>query len=93
MLEQDGKASLSRCERKRWKRRRNYVRRDVWEVHGRRLIVKKGRNKRKASPKKQDGFEETVRDIRGVDRKNMIENAYARPNGRREDAETALSCR
>ena len=37
--------------------------------------------------------EEHLRDLRGVKRRNGDENVFARPNGLRENAETAISCR
>ena len=37
--------------------------------------------------------EEHLRDLRGVKRRNRNENVFARPNGLRENAETAISCR
>ena len=37
--------------------------------------------------------EEHSRDFREVKRRNRNENVFARPNGRRENAETAISCR
>ena len=37
--------------------------------------------------------EEQLRDVRTVKRKNRNENVFARPNGLRENAETAISCR
>ena len=51
------------------------------------------RNKEKASAKKQGGRGGTFRDIGGVKRRNRNENVFARPNGLRENAETAISCR
>ena len=33
------------------------------------------------------------RDIRGIKRRDRNENVFARPIGRRENAETAISCR
>ena len=50
-------------------------------------------NKRKASAKKQGERGGTLRDLRGVKRRNRNENVFARPNGLRENAETAISCR
>ena len=35
---------------------------------------------------------EHLRDLRGVKRRNRNENVFARPNGLRENAETAISC-
>ena len=37
--------------------------------------------------------EERVRYLRGVERRNRNENAFARPNRLRENAETAIACR
>ena len=37
--------------------------------------------------------EEHLRDVRRVKRRNRNENVSARPNGLRENAETAISCR
>ena len=37
--------------------------------------------------------EEHSRDVRGVRRRHSDENVFARPNGPRENAETAMSCR
>ena len=37
--------------------------------------------------------EQHLRDLRGVKRRNRNENVFARPNGLRENAETAISCR
>ena len=53
----------------------------------------KDRNKEKASAKKQGERGGTLRDSRGVTRRNRNENVFARPNGLRENAETAISCR
>ena len=36
--------------------------------------------------------EEHSRDLRGVKRRNRNENVFARPNGLRENDETAISC-
>ena len=36
---------------------------------------------------------EHVKDLRGVKRRSRDENVFARPNGLRENAETAMSCR
>ena len=43
------------------------------------------RNKAKA--------EEHFRDLRGVKRRNRNDNVFARPDGRRANAETTISCR
>ena len=37
--------------------------------------------------------EEHLRDLRGVKRRNRNENVFARPDGLRANAETAISCR
>ena len=37
--------------------------------------------------------EEHLKDLRGGKRRNRNENVFARPNGLRENAETAISCR
>ena len=37
--------------------------------------------------------EEHSRDVRGFKRRDGNENNFARPNGLRENAETAVSCR
>ena len=37
--------------------------------------------------------EKHLRDLRGFKRRNRNENVFARPNGLRENAETAISCR
>ena len=50
------------------------------------------RKKGKASAKKQGGIGETLRALRGVERRIMNENVFARPNGLRENAKTATSC-
>ena len=53
---------------------------------------RKGRNKGKVSAKKQGERGGTLRDLREVKRRNRNENVFARPNGLRENAETAISC-
>ena len=50
-------------------------------------------NKGKASAKTQGERGRTLRDLRGVKRRNRNENVSARPKGLREKAETAISCR
>ena len=50
-------------------------------------------NKGKASAKKQGERGGTLRDLRGAKRRNRNENVFARPNGLRENAETAISFR
>ena len=37
--------------------------------------------------------EKNLRGIRGIEGRSRNENVFARPNGPRENAETALSCR
>ena len=37
--------------------------------------------------------EKRSRDIRGIKRRGRNENVFARPDGLRENAETAISCR
>ena len=56
---------------------------------------RKDGNKGKASVKKQGGIGETHRDIpgTGVKRRDMNEHVFPRPDGLRENAETAISCR
>ena len=54
---------------------------------------RKDRNKGKASAQKQGEGGGTLRDLRGVKRRNRNENVFARPNRLRESAETAISCR
>ena len=70
---------------------RDDVRREVWEVRGR--SRRKGRKKGKAGAKKQGGLRKRLRGIRGIEQRNICENVVARPNGLRENAETAISCR
>ena len=43
--------------------------------------------------KKQGEIGETVRDMRGIKRRDKNENVLAWPNGLRENAGTAISCR
>ena len=54
---------------------------------------RKDRNKGKAGAMKQGERGGTLRDLRGVKRRNRNENVFARPNGLRENTETAISCR
>ena len=71
--------------------RRGDVRRGVWEVHGRGR--RNDRKKGTASAKKQGGIgKKHLRDIRGIERRNRNESVFARPNGLRENAGTAISC-
>ena len=52
------------------------------------------RNKDKTSAKKQGERGGTLRDLRGVKRRNRNENVFARPNGLRQNAEKPrFSCR
>ena len=51
------------------------------------------RNKGKASAKKQGEIGGTLRDLRGVKKRNNNINVFERPNGLHENAETAMSCR
>ena len=53
----------------------------------------KGISQGKASAKKQGMEGGALRDLRGVQRRNRNENVCARPNGLRENAETAISGR
>ena len=52
--------------------------------------AKEKRNKGKASAKKQGERGGTLGDLRGVKRRNRNENVFARPNGLRQNAETAI---
>ena len=54
---------------------------------------RKDRNKGKAGAMKQGERGGTLRDLRGVKRRNRNENVLTRPNGLRENAETTVSCR
>ena len=74
----------------RRKPRRDAVHREV-EVQDR--SKRKDRNKGKASAKTQGERGGTLRDIRGVKRRGSNEHVFARPNGLRENAETATSGR
>ena len=69
------------------------VRREVWEVQGRNR--RKDERKGKASAKELliGGIGKTFKDIRGIERRIRSENIFARPNGLRDNAETAISCR
>ena len=53
---------------------------------------RKDRNKGKASAQKHGEGGGTLRDLRGVKRRNRNENVFVRPSGLHEDAETAISC-
>ena len=59
----------------------------VWEVQDR--SRRKDRREGKSSAKTRG----EIRDIRGVKRSDRNENVFARPNGLRENAEIAVSCR
>ena len=72
-------------------RRDTIVHREVWGVQDR--SQRKDRNKGKASAKKQGEGGGTLRDLRGVKRRNRNESVLARHDGLRENAETAISCR
>ena len=50
------------------------------------------RNKEKASAKKRGKGGGALRDLWGVTGRSRNENVCARPNGLRENAETAISC-
>ena len=76
-------------ERYRRKPRRDAVHREVWGVQDR--IKRKGAHKGKA--KKQGEKGGTPGDLRGVKIRDWNENAFARPNGLRGDAEIVISCR
>ena len=56
--------------------------REVWEGQGR--SSGKGRHKGKASAKKQGAIGETIRDERGIKRRDRNENVFALPNGSRK---------
>ena len=79
-------------ERYRRKPRRDTaVHREVCGVQDTRK--RKDRHKRTASTKKQGEGGGTLRDLRGVQRRDRNENVFARPNGLSENVETAISCR
>ena len=63
---------------------------EKWEVQGssRRKDIKKG----KTSAEKKGEIGETPRGIRGIKRRDRNEKVFARPNGLRENAETAVLC-
>ena len=73
----------------RRKPRKDTVHRKVCGVQDR--SKRKDINKGKASAKKQGERGGTLRDLREVKRINGNENVFARPNGLRENAETANS--
>ena len=75
----------------RRKPRRDTVHRQVCGAQDRGKL--KDRNKGKASVKQQGEGGGTLRDIPRVKRRNRIGNVFARSNGLRENAETAISCR
>ena len=54
---------------------------------------RKDRNKGKAGAMKQGERGGTLRDLRGVKKRNNNINVFERPNGLHENAETAMSCR
>ena len=54
---------------------------------------KQDRKKGKASGKNECERGGTRTDIQGVKKRHRIENVLARPNGPRDNAETAISCR
>ena len=62
-----------------------------WRVQDR--SKSKDRRKGKASAKKSGERGETLGGVRGVEGRCWDENVFARPNGLREKAETAISCR
>ena len=65
--------------------------REVWGVQDR--SKRKDRNKGKASAKKQGERGGTLERHTAVKRRNRNENVFTRPNGLRENAESAMSCR
>ena len=74
----------------RGKPRRGTVYGVVWRVQDR---SKRNNRTGKANAEKYGESLEALRDIRGIERKYWNENVSARPNGPREKAETAISCR
>ena len=64
---------------------------EVWRVQH--ISKRRNRRKGKASAKKSGERGEALGDIRGVEGIYWNENVSARPNGLREKAETAISCR
>ena len=75
----------------RRKPRRDTVHREICGVQDRNK--RNYRDKGKASAKKLSEGGRTLRDLRGVKRRNGNENVFARLNGLRENAETAISRR
>ena len=75
----------------RGKPRRCDVRREIWKVQDR--SRRKDREEGQAGDKEQGGLGEALKDTRGIKRRDGNENLFARPNGLREIAETATSCR
>ena len=73
------------------KPRRGTVHREVCGIQE--IKKRKDRNKGQASAKKQGEGGGTLRDLRGIRRRNRNQNVFARPYGLRENAETAISCR
>ena len=72
------------------KPRRFYVHREVWGIRDR---SKKYERKRQTRALKNEVEEEEHLQTYGGLRKDRNENIFARPNGLRENAETAISCR
>ena len=70
---------------------RDYVRGEVWgyETEVKQWIERGERLALRNKVKEEEHF----RYIRGFKRRNRNENVFARPNGLRENAETAISCR
>ena len=77
--------------------RRDDARSEVWGVQDRnKYSRRKYRNKGTGTydgAKKQSEIGERRRDIRGVKRRDINENVFARPTGLRENAGNAISCR
>ena len=65
--------------------RRGDVRREVLEVQG-----GSRRRERMVALRKQGGVGK--KQMRGIERRNRDENIFARPDGLRENAATAISC-
>ena len=74
----------------RRKPRKDTVQRKVCGVQNR--SKRKDRNKGMASAKKKGEREGTLKDLRGVKRRNRSKNVFPRPNRPHENAETAISC-
>ena len=72
--------------------KRDNVRREVSETQGR-SKRKKWKERETPALRNKVKSEKHVRDIRGIKRRDTTENVFARPNGLREKAETAISCR